>query len=43
MSFVANDAGFEQLSLFDSFNTLTDREKGFWTNPGRNIFRKNLP
>ncbi|MCD8325708.1 MAG: transposase [Lachnospiraceae bacterium] len=29
MSFVANDAGSEQLSLFDSFNTLTAREKRF--------------
>lgn len=29
MSFVFNDARTQQLSFFDSYNTLTDREKRF--------------
>lgn len=35
MSFAANHS--QQISLFDATANLTDREKGCWKNPGRNI------
>ncbi len=42
MSFVANDAGSEQLSLFDSFNTLTEREKKFLDKSWAKYFAENI-
>lgn len=42
MSFVANDVGSEQLSLFDSFNTLTDREKRFLNKSWAKYFAENI-
>jgi len=42
MSFVANDTGSEQLSLFDSFNTLTEREKKFLDKSWAKYFAENI-
>lgn len=42
MSFVANDVGSEQLSLFDSFATLTDREKRFLNKSWAKYFAENI-
>ena len=36
MAFAFNLAGKQQLSMFDSYNSLTEREKSSWINHGQN-------
>lgn len=42
MSFVLNDASTQQLSLFDSYNTLTDREKRFLDKSWAKYFAEHI-
>ncbi len=42
MSFVLNDAKTQQLSLFDSYNTLTDREKRFLDKSWAKYFAEHI-
>lgn len=42
MSFVLNDASIQQLSFFDSYNTLTDREKRFLDKSWAKYFAEHI-
>ena len=42
MSFVLNNQGVEQLSLFDSFNILTEREKKFLSQSWARYFAEHI-
>lgn len=42
MSFVLNDANTQQLSLFDSYNTLTQREKRFLDKSWAKYFAEHI-
>lgn len=42
MSFVLNDVRTQQLSLFDSYNTLTDREKRFLDKSWAKYFAEHI-